>query len=377
MRNLFTWTPLYAAVGIAICFIEPIRVNLLFGALVLGGIISMFAFFGYFGNPEKRREVADNCYLLGFLFTLAMVVATLQGLGSQEIRSVANELLSAIGIAMATSVIGMVLRIVILDRHFEPADHLTKEYRIVADRLQELASSMEDSKAAAESYRNDLAELSESTRLYRRNLVSEAENLGGMLDRHTAQVAKTLGGSIAESLDLEEFGKARQQITDATKFISPITREIADNMRAMGDAIDRMQLKFSSSYAADLASRLESIGRSMAEMENAVGNLASTARDTVADLQGLGSELVVSTQSNLVQLRKQALADLEEIGKLKESYRNEFEKASREALAETHKLYASLIAGADLVLSSGDKAGAIADDIRRIANQLEKQGKDQ
>ena len=372
MHPLLAWTPLYAGVGIALCFVEGIRSNLLIGSIVLGGIIAVFAFFGYFGNPEKRREVADNCYLLGFLFTLAMVVATLQGIGSHEIREIANELLSAIGIAMATSVIGMVLRILILDRHFEPADHLTKEYRIVADRLQELANSMEESKTAAESYRNDLAELSESTRLYRRNLTSEAENLGGLLDRHTGQVAKTLSDSIAETLNLEEFERARQQITDATKFISPITRDIAENMRSMSDSIDRMQLKFSSTYASDLASRLESIGRSMAEMEAAVGNLASAAKGTVTELQGIGSELVISTQTNLVQLRKQALDDLEEIGKLKDRYRAEFEKASQEALAETHKLYASLIAGADMVLSSGDKAGAIASDIRRIADQLEK-----
>ncbi len=372
-RNLLAWAPLYAGAGVFLCFLPIVRSNLVTGSLVLGGIIAAFAYFGYNDSRSDRREVADNSYLLGFLFTLAMIVATLQDVREADLREISGELINAIGIAMATSVIGMVMRIVILDRHVEPPDQLAQEFKEVVRRLQDLANSMDESKDATDTYRGDLARLSEATQSYRAGLESEANQLGELLDMHTAKVADRLAEKLAASLNLGELAELRNELLKSARDIAPVTRSLADNIRLLGESADRLQLNFSSSYASELASRLETISRSLADAESAIGRMANAAQQALADLQNIGNDLVFASRDNLGKIRKQAEADLDAIAGLKDRYRTEYERAAQEALRETHKLYAALIAGADSVLSAGDRAGTVAQDIRRIADQLERQ----
>ncbi len=98
-----------------LCFLPIVRSNLVPGSLVLGWIIAAFACFNYNDSKADRREVADYSYLLGFLRILAMIIATLQDMREADMRAISGLLIHAIGIAMTNGMIGMVMRIFILE----------------------------------------------------------------------------------------------------------------------------------------------------------------------------------------------------------------------------------------------------------------------
>ncbi len=375
----------YAVGGFALCiFLAVTGASPYLGLLILCALIAIYAALGCQDEANDRREVADNSYMLGFLYTLAIIVATLVA----DPSTAPDKLISAIAIAMATSAVGMLLRIVILSLRQDPKNFFDKEFARLARQLDRLSFSISSSHTATEIFKQDMDLMTEAVQKYRTDLDAEAGHMAEVLDAHAVRSAQSLAGSLAENLNIVEISNRLQSLTDLLgkvememTFLPKASSQTVTGLKgleeelvAAGGVLSRAVEGFNSlPSAADktgaglqgFAERIEAANRRMAEAEAAITRIPDaiqSAAAALADEAGRAQKEQSAVANRSLEQNRQFLngtvetirADLAELKKIKESYREEFKKAADAALEETHKIYATLIQGAGTILSAGN-----------------------
>ena len=77
MASLLFFPPTYIAAGVALVLWPPLRENFWAGTAALGGLIALYGFFAKDDPDSTRTKVGDNCYFIGFVYTLAVVAISL------------------------------------------------------------------------------------------------------------------------------------------------------------------------------------------------------------------------------------------------------------------------------------------------------------
>ena len=90
----------------------------------------------------SAERVGDNCYYLGFLFTLVSLSNALYAFGYDE--DVINDVISNFGIALGSTITGMLLRVMFNQMKIEPEQISEKIRENLSDTGQKLAGEIEN-----------------------------------------------------------------------------------------------------------------------------------------------------------------------------------------------------------------------------------------
>jgi|TARA_B110000438_G_scaffold141925_1_gene136932 hypothetical protein len=115
--NIYTLKPSYLFAGtltagfLLILFAGN---NILLNVTSMIGIMSLYIFFIYNSKNESisKEQKADSCYYLGFILTLIAMINTLITLDVDNIGSIFNSVVRDFGLALVTTIVGLVARII-------------------------------------------------------------------------------------------------------------------------------------------------------------------------------------------------------------------------------------------------------------------------
>lgn len=373
---------LYVGAGVLLCFLfESLRTSLL-GLLVLCLLMLVYACLAPKSDAANPAEIGDNCYFIGFIFTLVVISVTIFSLvapdGIPEVgQDPVDSLLRAVAVALGTSVWGMLLRFWFAHQHKDPDQLLEQRMRRISSETARLANSLNSAVSTTDEYaaqvRRETHDLSASLNrefiaLIEQFAVQINDKLGQV---HFDRVHSELQRAVTVHTQAVEGAKtSMEHIADQFNPIATSIKNSAQNLeqasgqfkKSVGDP-DWKQMNQS---LHEFANRVSEVGKTIDGMRQHYRRLTS---DPQGDLQRMEE-----MHGKLQQFTRTLQKDIEEITKIKKQYRDKFNEAANVALAETHKLYARLIAGAEIAIANSKKLGVLGDlgeDIRNLTDKIQ------
>ena len=419
----------YCLAGAALALFPSVRAGWE-GLLALGGLISLYGFFakGEKSDAAVRHKVGDDCYFIGFVYTLVVITATLvldvdALLGESGSGGDLRPILTTVGVALGTSVVGMMWRFFLVhgvetpEHEFEShvsrvaraADQLTGTVERVGDSVREVESSMKST--------------AKSMAAYAVRVEEESWKVGGAMKRVADELLEDFGRKIADALQTTHFEGVREalhsaveehraaisqvvaamrhslaELDGAAKISAANVEAVSGALAALESAVGEGRMSATHSAIRGFAEQVEKLneglrllgdgaldGGKLSGLIAAMRNFGEQVETLNGNLRGLAekqAEAVGAAGRDLERLRKVRDAfdelmksisgDAEAVAKIKEDYRREFDKAASAALKETHELYARLIGGANLALAGLDNLQMLAADLRKVAQELER-----
>ena len=115
--NIFSLKPSYLFAGTLLAGFLLIVLtgnNITFNVLSMIAIMAFYIYFIY--NNENvsisKEQKADSCYYLGFILTLIAMINTLISLDVDNIDTIFNSVVRDFGLALVTTLVGLVARII-------------------------------------------------------------------------------------------------------------------------------------------------------------------------------------------------------------------------------------------------------------------------
>ena len=112
---LFSGTLLVGALLITLTgYIFPAGDNIRFNVISMIAIMSFYIFFIYHNENDSisKEQKADSCYYLGFILTLIAMINTLIDLDVNNVESIFDSVVRDFGVALITTIVGLVARII-------------------------------------------------------------------------------------------------------------------------------------------------------------------------------------------------------------------------------------------------------------------------
>lgn len=392
-NNLLTYPLFYCITGVLLALFHFIRADW-WGLAVLGGLIILYAYLAQGEDNADRQEVGDNCYFIGFVYTLVVITWSLVldaddlvggGDGGGDLRP----LLKTVGIALGTSVIGMIARFTLVHGALSPEtrfDRLVEKTAIAAGKLEGITKRMAEDVRIVEVSMQSSAEAMAD---YARKVEAEAEKVGdelnkaaaGLLDEFGARVAKTLQTELLDDMR-RDFGlsvrayaeavqKANETFGESLSALDSATNVATANIASVNNALNAMNTRLSGENWEEMRGVLNDFAGQVGKLNETLRGIAEQ-QDGALGRANQDIERLRNIRESFDGMLQGMRDDIAVAAKIKEDYRREYDKAAKTALEETHALYARLISGAELAIAGMEKLGPLADDLRKIANQMEK-----
>ena len=112
---LFSGTLLVGALLITLTgYIFPAGDNIRFNVISMIAIMSFYIYFIYHNENDSisKEQKADSCYYLGFILTLIAMINTLIDLDVNNVESIFDSVVRDFGVALITTIVGLVARII-------------------------------------------------------------------------------------------------------------------------------------------------------------------------------------------------------------------------------------------------------------------------
>lgn len=409
MRRLLSYPPLYIVIGVALAIVvREVREDFVWGTLALGGLIMLYAWLADKKDNAAITHVGDNCYLIGFVYTLAIIAIALgtagiagSAAGVSDISDSANQnsgalqnplqlaaLLQTVAIALSTSVIGMTLRFFLTHNIQSPQEEMDDYVHRVAVQLNSVESSVSQLNSVIFDLNAEVMEVKtafqyavEGARKHAQEWEAVSQNAGINIQAAAEGVMKQFANQMSEILSVERFDKVqselhtivqahRQSITMITKILDEAFTKINIGTQSVGDMADSARASLNKISEVTLNDNwqqsVESLGQFTSRLEvlqKTLQNELTFAQDDlkkVEQVRHLFDQLVLDLQK-----------DINQAVELKQQYREAYQTAAKDALAETHKLYAELLGGAQVALANLEELKDFSKDIKTIAAHLE------
>ena len=312
--ELLRYAPAYCVVGILTLGFEIVRTEW-WGLGVLSAFIILYAYFKFDKNEtyNYQHDAADDCYFIGFIYTLAVITASLvidtdALFGTGDSAGDVSQLLKTIGIALGTSVVGMMCRFVLKPKSGDLKDQFDQEVDRAANAARRLAEQVSKSQKSITSIEKSLEKAATSIQVYSDKVYEKAQE-------------------ISQSMGVFEGDKWKEANKTLQAFF--------ENMGNFNDAMERR--------AAKQSEEAQEIERN------------------IQHLRGMRADFMKAIHS-----------DTEDITNIKQDYQRAFDQAAQDALKETHQLYSKLIMGATAALGGIEDLGRLSKDLRTIARDIER-----
>ena len=369
-------TPLtYVLAGVAAGLYRPIRADW-WGLIILGFFIVLYAFLARGERNEDRFQTGDNCYLIGFVYTLSIITwslifdtESLLGVSDGPTGGNLPPLLKTIGIALGTSVIGMVSRFFLTEGIKVSEDEFDRAVREAAIATQQLNGAID-------------------------RINTYGNKLESALDRivaNAARVESSLGGA---GDSIESYTQQMKQASNAASDL--LTRGATQAIDDVQQSTANVMSQLSSTTRQGANHIQETVKRAGVQMDQAVGTatadlrrqregiLADIRRQYASILEGANKQIIASTESfdkqlaelldRAAQSHERALTNLEgsvsaALTRLNESATSSVTAAAdiRTAVALVHK---SIKAAAEDLSDSAKALAKAVDSIDAQSNTL-------
>ncbi|MDE2822789.1 MAG: hypothetical protein OXK79_04720 [Chloroflexota bacterium] len=314
MRKLLIAPAAYCIFGTLLAVYKPIRADW-WGLLVLGSLICLYAFLAKGERTAERHAVGDNCYIVGFVYTLSIITLSLifdaeSMLGTDGQPSELHPLLKTIGIALGTSVVGMFCRFALtqgVEIGEDAFDRAVGRTAISAAKLDGVVQRLDTTIGAVD---ESLAKTVVAIDAYSRELEKESERVGEslsaaairLLEHYQAHVTTTL-----DDLSASTRAFSRRMNDDWKDAVEPVRRALEAASTSINDYTTRMDAETKSvgeTLNRSVAHVVEDLGHRVAQVLQA--NRFDDVRDALAATVDLHRKGVEVTQTLLTE----ALHDL-------------------------------------------------------------------
>lgn len=361
-----------AAVGIG--FIAMFGLKLLSApqimiTAIVAGIVVAYAIFVYRAPGLKLRldQAGDNAYYLGLIFTLLSMAWSLWMVGqvaaeaalSGESRSVVELVIGDFGLALGSTLAGIVCRIVLHQMRIDPVG--VEE----ASRL-ELAVAAQKTRSQLNDISSELAHFFE---LLRQKSEDGTRELQEGYQRTMAEVAARVAQATETSVD--SMSSASEQMRVSVEGFAEASR---DAMSAFRDASERLAAveppptKLSQRYGA-LAERVAEVssqlGDSVSALSSAATQMEAAAR-SIASVGGAVNSLVPMVEGRLSALETSVAAS----GAKVDSTLEGAERRLAELANAVDVLGRNAEESASLVVDSEKSAAAVLDGLERAIDRI-------
>lgn len=236
----------------------------------------------------SREQKADSCYYLGFIFTLVAMVLSLIRFDSSTIEDdrVLQAIVQNFGLALTTTVVGLVARIVWLQLH---SGHMADAEETIRTRLFREADSFQLQTQRITSAFKTLAEDAERvTKPLSKNLehldttLSIPEGLSdslsslskkvGSLNDHLSRLDEAL-----EGLKIDSFGHIAQKLQELNSSLTRLNPELERHLKRLNTNL-RASSQTIEDYSSALASLLQETQSTYSEVNRSLRENADFIR---------------------------------------------------------------------------------------------------
>lgn len=210
----------YCVLGVPVVSVPLFR-NDWWGLAVLIVLITLYGWLSKDGKQSTRSEVGDNCYFIGFVYTLLVITAALfvdaEKIVSAATKEALGPLLKTIGIALGSSVYGMIWRFGLAHGAGTPEnefDRRTNDIALAADKLSRTVKHIE---SEVEKFSSSLEGWSKSMKAHSNVLVSETEKVSVSLGKSAEKVVQSFSEQISamwERIEFEKLSAALKKIIE-------------------------------------------------------------------------------------------------------------------------------------------------------------------
>jgi hypothetical protein len=324
------WAKLVGMTNVENAFIFTTGVPLLL-MLLYAALLWMARYFRL-----RDDQSGDNLYYLGFLYTLTSLAVALKQF---NIDDGAASIVSSFGIAIATTIMGIALRVLFNQMRQDPIEVESVARLELADAARKVRQELDSASFEFASFRRSLVQMQEETlreqREHSERLVKTLfENLADLPD-HTA---KPLAAATQQSRDLiEELAKAvTERISTAGQTLSEQEKSLASSTKDVSISLQDFHNRVKALQTPDqiIEVKLQPFIQGFTKAMNA----HSKATDAqMAELQSIISKFSESIEA----LARQMSADEQKRAAELQIARETSEKAQQTA-AETHRLLQEL-----------------------------------
>lgn len=360
---------LYCVVGAVCAFAFPSVRSSWFGMFFLCLLITVYAFYARMArnnpdNPADQREAGDHCYLIGFVYTLIVIVATLSRDAEQLVDS-PDALLATVGIALGTSVWGMVCRFFLIQGAHMPEDRYEEHINAVAASSHELSAAVRSISGAADEYKNSFQSTARVMADYAEIIKKQAEHITQGVDEPFSTLLNNLSQRIDRMFDTNLFANINTQLEQVIQRQNEALVLIEERLKKSTG-----ELGGGAAAAAESAREIEKSTKQFADIKEQLGEIVQGQEKALSlirqQLDGFNAELkegadatTVKTRAIREQVAKTLQEELEAISKiyadaeerlksLGQQYKNLSQKATKD-------LYDGLIDGAKQGMAEREK----------------------
>ncbi len=240
----------------------------------------------------EAETIGDNCYYLGFVFTLASLAGTLHLLGWTEGKADAiRDVISGFGVALTSTILGIVLRVLLIrmrpdivarDREARRELHFAvRDFRVnLSASLTDLKHfSVETVQVLSEQREEIRAATRETIKALTASIEEQTKMAGDALTAAADKTAKAITGALTNAASSHE--EIRVTTRETTK---ALTASVEEQTKMAGDAL---------TAAADKTAKAitDALTKAAASHEEFIAQVAGM-REAVADLARRESEIL-------------------------------------------------------------------------------------
>lgn len=315
----------YCAAGILLAMSERVRSEIEIGLFLLVVPILLYAFVAYVRKDEtpviSETEIGNNCYLIGFVFTLTVITISLMTVDSERLlieELIRDQLLETIGIALGTSVVGMVLRVGFhsAGTDVSPETYLEKvntQARMLEQVFVDLNKSTNMAKGELNSYsdtlRDETRKLLEEFRKSQTSLTKVIdEKFNKSIESTFSVIKQDLDESLTKPLEAsrgiiqDTFSEFRNMMSEAQKVRAGLG-SLNQSLTANADSIEKV-----SKVLTDVMAGIADFNRNMEQMSiqvQAYGTTAESVKMASSEIEAVLKEHVQAVRKIEDQLREQ------------------------------------------------------------------------
>ena len=263
--NIFSLKPSYLFAGTLLAGFLLIVLtgnNITFNVLSMIAIMAFYIYFIY--NNENvsisKEQKADSCYYLGFILTLIAMINTLISLDVDNIDNIFNSVVRDFGLALVTTIVGLVARIIWL----------------------QLASS--NAFDGEETIREKLIAEAQELETQTQRITGAFTTLAADAERVSAPLSGNLN-NLSKTLDIPS------ELSSTLYEIASNANELKDNLASLNAQTKAIDLKYFEDLSANFTSLNLVLERLSPIMESNIENLNQTFENSSKRIEDYNKSL--------------------------------------------------------------------------------------
>ncbi|MFT4013649.1 MAG: hypothetical protein QM682_09645 [Paracoccus sp. (in: a-proteobacteria)] len=261
------------------------EINPLWSASYAALVLCIYAGLTYFTTQLRLdpEAIGDNCYYLGFLFTLTSLAVTLYFVvqaGDQDRAQLIPEVISGFGVALSSTIMGVFLRVLMMQFR---ADLVARE------RETRLELDM-----AARDLRDEMARSLRQIKAFSTESLQHAAEREAAMQRMTQQMAESIQARLGETTAAMQSEMRETTRAQAEAAIEALRHAISEASRGAVQSMQGAEARAEADANAAHAARLratERMTRGALAVEAACARLAEQADALSAALDHAASRL--------------------------------------------------------------------------------------